>query len=264
MAETEEVFTPGGQPAGNAFEQQAGEAFEAGAGAGEEELPDFDPKDTFHMVEDGTNFYIIAGLFISLTLVCFLIYQLFFKNSLSKHPVFRDLKDEYNLQLPPAVEEYYQFKAKLPDTLTEEHIRDLKNELMKRALQDIPMVLYMQDKSPGTYKLYNKAMIDDRAWRNFQKAEGLVCAEIEEVQREAEEVERGWGEQIWGQAMQLRKILIAKQSQAVQMQMAAAHQQKMAAMSATGGDGGGEEDDEGPKVLSAAEVAADLMGDDEN
>jgi len=132
------------------------------------------------------------------------------------------------LQLPPEVDHYYDFKENLPDVLTENHLKELKNQLIKRAISDIPMILYMQDKSPGTYRLYSKAMINENAWRNFQKAEQLVCEEIEQVQQEAEEIEKGWGDQIWSHAMQFRKLIMTRTAQQ-EKEKEAAKQQKKAA-----------------------------------
>mmetsp|Transcript_13512 Transcript_13512/g.17792 ORF Transcript_13512/g.17792 Transcript_13512/m.17792 type:complete len:263 (+) Transcript_13512:88-876(+) len=258
MAESsEQTFT---MPADEAGFQQAAGAGGEGAAPEMPEIPEVDPKDTFHLLEDGTNFYLIAGLFIAACVVAFLIYRYIYK-TFFKESIFSSLSDEYNLKLPPEIDEYYEFKEKLPDTLTENHIKELKNQLMKRAINDIPMILYMQDKSPGTYRLYHKAMIDDKAWKNFQRAEQLVCDEIEQVQTEAEEIEKGWGEQIWAQAMQLRKILLARQNQQ-EKEKEMAKQQKVA-QKREKEKLKKKEKKAAEKIKSAEEIAAELIAEEE-
>jgi len=78
---------------------------------------------------------------------------------------------------------------------------------MKRAIADIPMVQRIQSESGGMNKLYSQSMCSAKQWRSYQAAEALVSAEVDEVRAEADELEPGWSQNIWGQAMQYYKML---------------------------------------------------------
>jgi hypothetical protein len=120
------------------------------------------------------------------------------------------------------VEEYYKIKAKCEaagwepgkgppagaaDAQTTGPYRVLAQALMKRAIADIPMVSHIQKESGGMNKLYAQSMCSAKQWRAYQTAEALVSAEVDEVRAEADEVEPGWSNSIWRQAMQYHNML---------------------------------------------------------
>jgi hypothetical protein len=82
--------------------------------------------------------------------------------------------------------------------------------LMKRAIGDIPIVTFIQKESPGMNKLYAQSMCSVSQWRAYQTAEAVVSTEVDEVRSEADEIEPGWSQVIWRQAMQYHNMLKQK------------------------------------------------------
>ncbi len=84
---------------------------------------------------------------------------------------------------------------------------------MKRCIADIPIVTHIQSESAGMNKLYSQSMCSVKQWKSYQAAEAMVSAEVEEVRAEADEIEPGWSQVIWRQAMQYHQMLKQKQEQ---------------------------------------------------
>jgi len=134
--------------------------------------------------------------------------------------------DKFNLQLPAAVDEYYEVKEKCEDagwepntppedpTKASPHHRALAQALMKRCMADIPIVTHIQSESAGMNKLYSQSMCSVKQWKSYQAAEAMVSAEVEEVRAEADEIEAGWSQVVWRQAMQYHNMLKQKEEQA--------------------------------------------------
>lgn len=134
------------------------------------------------------------------------------------------ISNKFNLELPGEVEEYYQIKEKCvqagwtpgqrPDSAnTNGPHRVLAQALMKRAIADIPMVTHIQKESTGMNKLYSQSMCSVRMWQSYQAAEVLVSSEVEDVRNEADEIEPGWSNIIWRQAMQYHQMLKQRHEQ---------------------------------------------------
>jgi hypothetical protein len=129
---------------------------------------------------------------------------------------------KFNLKLPAEVEEYYTIREKAeaagwepgqnvgPAASSNGPSRILAQALMKRAIADIPIVTHIQKESAGMNKLYSQSMCSVNQWRSYQAAEALVSAEVEEVRAEADEIEPGWSQVIWRQAMQYHSVLKQK------------------------------------------------------
>ncbi|KAL7521641.1 hypothetical protein ACHAWX_006314 [Stephanocyclus meneghinianus] len=139
--------------------------------------------------------------------------------------------EKFDIKLPAAVDEYYEVKAKCeadgwvpgtqaPSNPPSQQHRLLAQALMKRCMADIPIVTHIQRESAGMNKLYSQSMCSVKQWKSYQAAEALVSAEVEEVRAEADEVEPGWSQVIWRQAMQYHTMMKQKEEQAKQ-----AHQQ---------------------------------------
>ena len=62
-------------------------------------------------------------------------------------------------------------------------------------------------------KLYSQSMCSVKQWRSYQNAEAMVSQEVEEVRAEADEIEPGWSQAIWRQAMQYHQMLKQKHEQ---------------------------------------------------
>jgi hypothetical protein len=133
---------------------------------------------------------------------------------------------QFNLKLPSEVTDYYKIKEKCEEAGWEPGSkpasaqqaangphRILAQALMKRAIADIPILQHVQKESPGMNKLYSQSMCSEKQWRAFQNAEGLVSSEVDEVRREAEQIEPGWSQMIWRQAMQYHGMLKQRHEQ---------------------------------------------------
>jgi Preprotein translocase subunit Sec66 len=131
------------------------------------------------------------------------------------------------LKLPAEVDEYYDIKEKCEaagwragegsgSSPQEQQAaatgpgRILAQALMKRAIADIPIVTHIQKESAGMNKLYSQSMCSVKQWRSYQAAEAMVSSEVEEVRTEADQVEPGWSQVIWRQAMQYHNMLKQK------------------------------------------------------
>jgi len=135
--------------------------------------------------------------------------------------------EKFNLRLPEEAENYRQIKEKCEaagyepgsgvpadvQTNPNNPHRILAQALMKRAIADIPLVQHIQKESPAMNKLYSKSMCSVKQWRNYQAAEAMVSAEVDEVRAEADELEPGWSDLIWRQAMQYHGMLKARHEQ---------------------------------------------------
>lgn len=135
--------------------------------------------------------------------------------------------EKFNLRLPDEAENYRQIKEKCeaagyePGTGVPADVqtnpnnphRVLAQALMKRAIADIPLVQHIQKESPAMNKLYSKSMCSVKQWRNYQAAEAMVSAEVDEVRAEADELEPGWSDLIWRQAMQYHGMLKSRHEQ---------------------------------------------------
>jgi len=87
----------------------------------------------------------------------------------------------------------------------------LAQALMKRCIADIPIVQHIQKESGGMNKLYSQSMCSVKQWKAYQAAENMVSAEVDEVRAEADEIEPGWSQVIWRQAMQYHQMLKQRQ-----------------------------------------------------
>lgn len=80
-------------------------------------------------------------------------------------------------------------------------------------MADIPIVTHVQKEAAGMNKLYSQSMCSVNQWRSYQAAEAMVSSEVDEVRTEADEIEPGWSQMIWRQAMQYHQVLKQKHEQ---------------------------------------------------
>jgi len=162
---------------------------------------------------------IYLGLVFALVVVVAVL--IFLKRRKREDGFFSQLDGEkFNLKLPAAVDEYYEIKDKCldqgwepgqkadgpPGAANGPH-RVLAQALMKRCIADIPLVTHIQKESAGMNKLYSNSMCSVKQWKTYQAAETMVSNEVDEVRAEADEVEPGWSQVIWRQAMQYHNML---------------------------------------------------------
>lgn len=189
--------------------------------------PSFEEDATFEdaaaeLVEKGTD----PAIFLALCFILFVAIYFYFhkkgkKRQMEREAFFFDMDgDKFNIKLPAAVEEYYEVKEKCiqagwepgkPPTSAQEAAngpaRILAQALLKRCIADIPLVTHIQKESAGMNKLYSQSMCSVKQWKTYQAAEAMVGAEVEEVRAEADEIEPGWSQAIWRQAMQYHNMI---------------------------------------------------------
>lgn len=163
----------------------------------------------------------IALSFIAFVFLYVVHYKRQKKKQLEREAFFFDMDgDKFNIQLPEAVDEYYEVKEKCmnagwepgkPPADAKEAAngptRIMAQALMKRCIADIPLVTHIQKESPGMNKLYSQSMCSIKQWKSYQAAESLVSQEVEDVRHEADEIEPGWSQAVWRQAMQYHQML---------------------------------------------------------
>mmetsp|Transcript_26176 Transcript_26176/g.39031 ORF Transcript_26176/g.39031 Transcript_26176/m.39031 type:complete len:314 (+) Transcript_26176:123-1064(+) len=193
-------------------------------------IPNMDEETTAEEIIKGTD----PALYLAIAVVCFAVIFVFIqirkkRKSDEIDSFFSNLDgDKFNLQLPGSVDEYYEVKEKCEKAGWEPgqssgaqpspHHRALAQALMKRCIDDIPIVTHIQRESPGMNKLYSQSMCSVKQWKSYQAAEAMVSAEVEEVRAEADEIEPGWSQVIWRQAMQYSQMLKQKEEQAKKAQ----------------------------------------------
>mmetsp|Transcript_29015 Transcript_29015/g.52493 ORF Transcript_29015/g.52493 Transcript_29015/m.52493 type:complete len:287 (-) Transcript_29015:78-938(-) len=196
------------------FEGAGDEAFNA-----TEEEPIFVEEE----VVKGVDPAIYLGLFVLiLGLLWFFVLR---SQNKEEDEFFAELDvEKFNLKLPDAVDEYYAIKEKVIEagwepgqapspgdtTNASGPHRVMAQALMKRCIADIPIVTHIQKESAGMNKLYSQSMCSVKQWRAYQAAEAMVSAEVDEVRAEADEIEPGWSQVIWRQAMQYHNMLKQK------------------------------------------------------
>lgn len=213
--------------------------------------------------------YLLAAVVIFL--IGFVIYQRKKKEE-EDDDFFSNLDGEkFNMKLPAEVDEYYAIRAKCEAAGWKAGQSKLQNEagpsrvmaqaLMKRAIADIPIVTHIQKESGGMNKLYSQSMCSVKQWRAYQAAEGMVSQEVEEVRAEADEIEPGWSQAIWRQAMQYHQMLKQKQEQEAKALEAAAAKKKEAENKVSAEKK--KEQDAKDKILAAEKAAQELIKQEE-
>jgi hypothetical protein len=182
---------------------------------------------------------------------------------------------QFNLKLPAEVDEYYTIKEKcetagwVPGTPADKTAtnpnsphRIMAQALMKRAIADLPIVQHIQKESTGMNKLYAQSMCSVNQWRAYQMAEALVSGEVEEVRAEADEIEPGWSQAIWRQAMQYHNML--KQKHESEAKAAMEHAQKRKLVEDKVNAAKKVIDDADAKVKNAEQAEKDLLKAEES
>ncbi|OEU12350.1 hypothetical protein FRACYDRAFT_276708 [Fragilariopsis cylindrus CCMP1102] len=166
------------------------------------------------------------------------LYFLYKRSSRSEDDEYFSNYGKFNIKLPAEVDEYYAVKEKCinagweagnppkdKSSVTGPH-RVMAQALMKRAIGDIPIVTFIQKESPGMNKLYAQSMCSVSQWRAYQTAEAVVSTEVDEVRSEADEIEPGWSQVIWRQAMQYHNMLKQKHEMEAKQVIEAAAKRK--------------------------------------
>merc|ERR1711937_1004481 len=131
----------------------------------------------------------------------------------------------------------------------------------KRAIGDIPIVTFIQKESAGMNKLYSQSMCSVSQWRAYQNAEAMVSAEVEEVRAEADEIEPGWSQVIWRQAMQYHNMLKQRHEMEAKARAEQAEKKKLEENKVLAAKR--KEEEEKAKILAAEKAAAELIDEEE-
>lgn len=180
--------------------------------------------------------------------------------------------EKFNLKLPAAVDEYYEVKAKAEEAGWEpgqkpagpaqaSPHRALAQALMKRCIADVPLVTHIQKESAGMNKLYSQSMCSVNQWRSYQAAEAMVSAEVDEVRAEADEIEPGWSQVIWRQAMQYHNMLKQRHEMEAKARTEQAEKKKQEENKIVAEKR--KVDEEKARILAAEKAAADLIKEEE-
>jgi len=182
--------------------------------------------------------------------------------------------EKFNLKLPAAVDDYYEVKAKAEDggwepgqkaaspaAAANGPQRILAQALMKRCIADVPLVTHIQKESSGMNKLYSQSMCSVNQWRSYQAAEAMVSAEVDEVRAEADEIEPGWSQVIWRQAMQYHNMLKQRHEMEAKARMEQANKKQLEENKVLAVKK--KVDDEKKKIQDAEDMAADLIKQEE-
>mmetsp|Transcript_28886 Transcript_28886/g.44405 ORF Transcript_28886/g.44405 Transcript_28886/m.44405 type:complete len:294 (-) Transcript_28886:82-963(-) len=224
-------------------------------------------EETMAEVTKGTD---PAILFLMVVLVLGVIYYIYLRKSGEDDDEFFSSLDgeKFNLKLPAEVEEYYAIKEKClasgwePGKAAEKgnpngpH-RVMAQALMKRAIGDIPIVTHIQKEAAGMNKLYSQSMCSVTQWRAYQAAEAMVSGEVDEVRAEADEIEPGWSQVIWRQAMQYHNML--KQKHEMEQKAASDQAAKKKAIEEKANEAKKAEDAEKNRLKQAEEAAQELL-----
>jgi len=102
---------------------------------------------------------------------------------------------------PPQREDYLNAKAVL-DISKPDELDQLRQKLIRRALNTIPLLISLQNEGHSIQRLYKRGMLTDDMHFRVEEVKAFVDQEFQDVQQEAEDLQEGWGAQIWQQAMQ--------------------------------------------------------------
>lgn len=91
--------------------------------------------------------------------------------------------------------------------------QELQKALMKRLVGGIDRLDQVQKDKPGNWRLWRSKLVSERFWGSLCEAEKMVTEEIDLCLAEANELEPGWREHIFPQALQCWRALKQKEFQ---------------------------------------------------
>merc|ERR1712070_857014 len=121
------------------------------------------------------------------------------KQLLENTDLYNELDDkEYKFELPVEVEEYDELRLSKPGDKRTQPVA-----LLKRVMADIPRIEQLERDHPRMARLFNRGLLPFGIWEQLLEAEAMMDAEVHEVQAEAEKLQKGWGQGVFGQAYQM-------------------------------------------------------------
>lgn len=132
--------------------------------------------------------------------------------------------ERYVMELPEAeINAYFDLKEKLqaqvgvedaPDggimpwahKLAQDEKLPLQQALMRRLVKGIERLDQVQKDKPGNWKLWRGKLVSENFWNSLVDAERVIGEEIDSCLGEADELEPGWREHIFPQAVQIWRM----------------------------------------------------------
>merc|ERR1711920_857765 len=96
-----------------------------------------------------------------------------------------------------------QFELSWVQRIPPEEKQHLKQALMKRLVGCIDPLDQVQRDKPGNWKLWRGKLVSERYWTSLVDAEKMVSEEIDACIAEADELQPGWRQVIFQQAVQI-------------------------------------------------------------
>jgi len=132
--------------------------------------------------------------------------------------LYDELDDkDYHFDLPAEIDEYEDVRASKPTDK-----RTLPVALLKRAMADIPRIEQLEKDHPRMARLFNRGLLPFGVWEQLLEAEAIMDHEVHEVQAEAEKLQKGWGQGVFGQAYSMLRRERQEEKQHEQMRKDAA------------------------------------------
>jgi len=132
--------------------------------------------------------------------------------------LYEELDDkDYHFDLPTEIEEYEDVRASKPTDK-----RTLPVALLKRAMADIPRIEQLEKDHPRMARLFNRGLLPFGVWEQLLEAEAVMDHEVHDVQAEAEKLQKGWGQGVFGQAYSMLRRERQEEKQHEQMRRDAA------------------------------------------
>jgi hypothetical protein len=132
--------------------------------------------------------------------------------------LYDELDDkDYHFDLPTEIDEYEDVRASNPTDK-----RTLPVALLKRAMADIPRIEQLEKDHPRMARLFNRGLLPFGVWEQLLEAEAVMDHEVHDVQAEAEKLQKGWGQGVFGQAYSMLRRERQEEKQHEQMRKDAA------------------------------------------
>lgn len=100
--------------------------------------------------------------------------------------------------------------------------RTLPVALLNRAMADIPRIEQLEKDHPRMARLFNRGLLPFGVWEQLLEAEALMDHEVHDVQAEAEKLQKGWGQGVFGQAYSMLRRQRQEEQQHAQLRREAA------------------------------------------
>lgn len=169
---------------------------------------------------------IVAGVFLVAALIAAVVMvYVAWRGSKATDFYSEVVSERYALELPEAeIDTFYELKDRLqalvgaedapPEgssdappvpwahRLPNEDRQALAEALMRRLVRTINCLDRVQSDKPGNYKLWQKKLVSEHFWASLVDAERLIGEEVDSCMAEADEIQLGWREHIFHQAVQ--------------------------------------------------------------